>query len=703
MVATDRGDLAAAENFYRRSLTLQKAIAPRGLGASLSLHNLGNVAWFRRDLAAAKEFYLQSLAIKEQEAPQSADLAASLNNLGQVAFEHQDFVAAEEYLHRALDIYRRIAPRGIGGADTSRILGDIALARSDLEVAEARYTESLAIRRVRVPGSAAEAQSCQRLAILNRQRNRLDQALSFYDCAIEALETQRSKLGGSDESRSGFASRYAGVYQEAIDLLVEVGKTEQAFHLLERYRAREFLKLLAERDLLFSSDLPADLEKQRRIVDRGYDQAFGTWLRLTDETDEAAHRKALKQLEMMRRRQDEVRAEIEAASPRLATLKAPQPLDLRATRTALDPGTLLLSYSIGDKTSHLFAIGPQKGDLRVFTLAVGGDSLREQIKTFREALNQGRFDRRPEKALLGARQLSQWLLSPAAAQIATAERLLVLADGPLHSLPFAALTDPGAVDGRRFLVETKAIHLAASATVFALLKQQRREHRETLLTAFGDPEYPVKPPRLGEVEPQVRTALRSGFGFTPLPATRVEIEELVRLYPRASQTFLGPEATEARAKAVDQETTHLHIATHGLLNDRFPLESSLAFSLPSSPQKARENGLLQAWEVFEQVRIDADLVTLSACDTGHGKVFGGEGLMGLTRAFQYAGARSVVASLWSVSDESTGELMKRFYGYIKQGQTKDEALRSAQLDLLRNSPFTHPFHWAGFQPYGDWR
>ncbi len=120
-------------------------------------------------------------------------------------------------------------------------------------------------------------------------------------------------------------------------------------------------------------------------------------------------------------------------------------------------------------------------------------------------------------------------------------------------------------------------------------------------------------------------------------------------------------------------------------------------------REGEDNGLLQAWEIFEQVRIDAELVTLSACDTGLGKVLGGEGLLGLTRAFQYAGARSVFASLWSVSDESTGELMQRFYGYLKAGQSKAEALRSAQLDLLRGSRFTHPFHWAGFQLVGDWR
>jgi CHAT domain-containing protein len=113
--------------------------------------------------------------------------------------------------------------------------------------------------------------------------------------------------------------------------------------------------------------------------------------------------------------------------------------------------------------------------------------------------------------------------------------------------------------------------------------------------------------------------------------------------------------------------------------------------------------LLQAWEVLESVRLDADLVTLSACDTGLGKEMGGEGVIGLTRAFQYAGARSVLASLWSVSDVSTADLMRRFYSHLRAGRSKDEALRRAQVELIHSSAFSHPYSWAAFQLVGDWQ
>ena len=207
------------------------------------------------------------------------------------------------------------------------------------------------------------------------------------------------------------------------------------------------------------------------------------------------------------------------------------------------------------------------------------------------------------------------------------------------------------------------------------------------------------------------------WGLEPLPSTRVEVESIASLYPGAALKYLGEEATEERAMSIGKDVRYLHFAVHGLLDERFPLNSALALTIPEKPGEGQGNGLLQAWKIFEQMRVDADLVTLSACETALGEEMGGEGLVGLARAFQYAGAHSIVASLWSVSDESTAELMKRFYGYLKAGETKDEALRRAQMDLIRSasasgskpaagngkSSTAHPFHWAAFELIGDWK
>jgi len=214
------------------------------------------------------------------------------------------------------------------------------------------------------------------------------------------------------------------------------------------------------------------------------------------------------------------------------------------------------------------------------------------------------------------------------------------------------------------------------------------------LLAFGDPRYAGEDAS-GDAEDWM---LARAGRLVPLPATRTEVESIAALEPERSRVYLGAEATEARAKAEMPRARRLHFACHGLLDRRHPLDSALALS----PGGTDDNGLLQAWEVIERVRLDADLVTLSACETGLGRDMGGEGLVGLVRAFQYAGARAVLASLWEVSDRSTALLMQRFYTGLRRGLTKDEALRAAQTEVRGQAAHAHPYHWAAFQLSGPW-
>jgi CHAT domain-containing protein len=217
--------------------------------------------------------------------------------------------------------------------------------------------------------------------------------------------------------------------------------------------------------------------------------------------------------------------------------------------------------------------------------------------------------------------------------------------------------------------------------------------------AFADPMYPTD------------TDVVKAYGLEPLPATRDEARRIVALYPAGrAVAYLGAEATEARATTLGRGARYLHFATHALTDDRVPLDSSLVLTLPRETHEGTPNGRLQAWEIFERVRLDADLVTLSGCRTGLGAERGGEGLVGLARAFQFAGARSVVASQWAVSDRSTAELMVRFYDALNRGAAKDEALQIAQRASIHGIPPSsgapdtrHPFRWAAFELIGDWR
>jgi tetratricopeptide (TPR) repeat protein len=202
--------------------------------------------------------------------------------------------------------------------------------------------------------------------------------------------------------------------------------------------------------------------------------------------------------------------------------------------------------------------------------------------------------------------------------------------------------------------------------------------------------------------PEILAAVRRGLSLEPLPASLDEVEGLASLFPQ-NRIFVGAEATEEHVKEVALGARLLHFACHGLVDEKSPLDSALALTIPEHQEKGRDNGLLQAWEIVHDLHLDADLVTLSACDTALGQDMGSEGLAGLSRAFQIAGARSVVASMWSVADIATSKLMKRFYGYLRQGKSKDEALRAAQTDLIHSPWLAHPCHWAAFQLSGDWR
>jgi CHAT domain-containing protein len=298
-----------------------------------------------------------------------------------------------------------------------------------------------------------------------------------------------------------------------------------------------------------------------------------------------------------------------------------------------------------------------------------------------------------------ALRLSGRLLAPARDAVGRAERLLILPDGPLHLLPFAALAVPSSGGGAfRFLVEELPVTVSGSATLFAELASRPPAARAPRLVALGDPDY-------GEPAGALGGAVNSPFGLRlpPLPATRREVEALAEVFGSSAEIYLGEEATEERVRSAAPGASHLHLAAHGWLDEASPLDSAVVLSRPSSGGPGRDNGLLQAWEVFEGLRLDADLVVLSACETGLGRPVGGEGLLGLTRAFQYAGARSVLVSMWAVDDRWSAVLIERFYRHLRAGLGKDEALRRAQLALLRGASESgrQTFHWAAFQLVGS--
>lgn len=760
-VALLRGDLALAEDYFRRTLSLQSKRAPESLSVTSTLDNLGGVAKLRGDLDSAEEYFKSSLRLRLRLAPGSRYVARSLGLLSDLAEERGDLETAERYLRELLSLYGQSTLEnqaiGLGLAN----LGDIALERGDLAAAENHYQRSLEIRKKLVANKVGEslynlgtvavrrgdlkaaesyfrealasdarsplrnwprASLLQTLANVLRQTGRLQQAVRYADLSIEALETQIGQLGGSLETQGRFRGQRGDVYRDALRLQVELGHPREAFHLLERFRAQAFLALLAERDLTFAVDLSPELDQERRRLAVSYDRNQLRLASLDPEKDREAVEALQRMQAQLRRRREEISTEMRRTAPRLAALQEPQALTFEQVRAALDPGTVMLSYSVGKEQTHLFIVTPER-ELQVETLKVGRQVLEQDVDRFRQLIEQTQSGPGLGAEGLGwfSRRLYNLLVEPAEKWIAAGERILLVPDGPLHLLPFAALTRK---DGRH-LVEWKPLSTVLSGTVFAELKKQRRdtdavaEPSARQWVAFGDPWFP---PRLVESRPEdigearLRSfSTRAQLRWKRLPQSRREVEEIAALFPAdRRRTYVDRDASEERAKAVGKSARIVHFATHGFVDDRSPFDSGLVLSIPEDLAEGRDNGLLQVWEIFESVRLDADLVVLSACETGIGEIRGGEGIIGLTRAFQYAGARSVLASLWRVEDEATAELMQRFYRHLRAGKAKDEALRAAQLELIRRPlrvpdgrggwierNAAAPYFWAALQLVGD--
>lgn len=725
-----RGDLERARVYYERALEIQRRLAPESLETAGTLADMGILAERQGDLELAEERYRDSLATREEQAPDSLDVASALSALASLKNKQGDQVAAAEFAQRALAIRQTKTGMSVQTAASLYQLGRLALRRGDAASSATYHRGALELRQKLVPDSHWVASSWNGLGEALRMSGDADSSLEALCRATEILDRDTSRVSDTEGDRASFRAAYSDYYRECIRALVAAGRPEEAFAELERFRARWLLAMLAERDILFEADLPPEVSSRMRSNQIEFDRIVTELSQLDpDEESDAAEARFARMIDLREERQ-EIAKTIRELSPRLAELQYPEPLGLDAARRILPAGTLYLSYSVGSDSTTLFAVrgkragdGPEKGvaALQAFVIAAPREVITAAVRSFRAAIGQ----KLPmETVEHQAVKLYDLLIRPAEAMMAPGDRLLISPDGPLNALPFAALVREDEEAGRSFLVEQRPLHFVVSASVYAQLEQPLRPRRrnEPVLIAFGDPNY-------GSATMAGPDALRSFVGraseLRPLPHARHEVESIAQLFEGRTEIHLGTQATETRAKSLPERADYVHFACHGFLDERFPLGSTLAMALPVRGQQDGDNGFLQAWEIIEQIRLEADLVTLSACETGLGADMGGEGLIGLVRAFQYAGARSVVASLWSVADRPTSELMQGFYASLRSGASKADALRSAQLLLIGHDAASaqpeddergvrrlvgsateagplanHPYFWAAFQLYG---
>lgn len=694
-----QGDLEQARAYSERALELQRKLAPGSVGVATELLGLADIALEEGDLGRAGPLYREGLAITREKVPNSPKNAEMLSRMGLWEQRSGHRAEARRLFEESLALRDRLAGEG-GGEPTFGFCGVFDLAvlereEGNLDRAAELQSKCVALRAAYAPGSFWLAVSLHEMGRIEKARGNLEAARRAYLGALAALDAQVGNLGGSAETKSRYRSSFTELTGEALELLVGMRREEEAFSVLERSRARTFLSLLARRDLDLRTEVPAALEERRLLLAADYERTQDQLAKIDAVAKPGEAAPLERRLVELRGQQEALRAELRKASPRVAALRDPVPLDAAGARAALVPGELLLSFAVGEKSTVLFALS-REGGLGTHVLPVGRAALTDDVESYRRLVLRRRSGpSAPEPVREAARALGSRLLGPTEARLAKAKRLVVVPDGPLHLVPFAAL----AGSGGRYLVEERPLSVVSSATVLAELRKLPASDSAgpASVVAFGDPAYPHQDGP-SPADARVRAALRNG-ALSPLPATRREIEG-IREATKGLSAFLGAEATEERAKSVGRGARIVHFACHGLLDERNPLDSALALAIPEAP--GHDNGLLQAWEVLEGVRLDADLVTLSACETALGGEEGGEGMVGLTRAFQWAGARSVVASLWTVSDDSTATLMRELYRRLAAGTAKDEALRFAQLSLLSaGGDLAHPFFWAPFELLGD--
>jgi CHAT domain-containing protein len=523
----------------------------------------------------------------------------------------------------------------------------------------------------------------------------------------------------SQELRASFFASKQDYYEFYIDLLMQMhsqapgqGFDALALQASERARARSLLDILNEAGADIRQGVDPQLLERERAIETELASLEERRIQLLGGEHSPEQAAQLEEeIDRLVRQYRQVQADIRATSPRYAALTQPQPLNLAQIQAqVLDEESLLLSYSLGKERSFLWAV--TSDGIESYELPPRAE-IDAAARAFRDALITPSMRIRKQKAAQIAAQLSELVLAPVRDRLED-RRLLIVADGALQYVPFSALpirANEGASGAVVPLVVEHELVTLPSASAIAVLRREidGRPPAPKTLAVFADPVFSAKDERLDASSnasnslKQNSPGLPGSLQFNRLPFTRDEAEKILALVPPSEQTKAFGLAAN-RDKATSEELSQyqiVHYATHGILDSSNPELSGLVFSLVDERGKP-QNGFVRLHDIFN-LDLPAQLVVLSACETGLGQNIRGEGLVGLTRGFMYAGAARVVVSLWSVDDEATSLLMVDFYrGMLQEGLTAAAALRQAQIAMWQRQQWEAPYYWAAFTVQGEW-
>lgn len=669
------------------SIDLVRATKDTSLEAA-HLNNIGIVYLSMRDYEEALRVLQKALDLSEG----LDSKALALNNIGEAYQEYGKYTEALEAYEKSLRIKREIGNK-LGEAATLTNIGAVYSTTGKYEDALNKLDEALRIA-TPLDDTYSTFPIYINIGDVYYAQKLWSQAATAYENAIKRIE--KIRIQTEEKSlQTGFFKQYTKPYHLRAESLLELGDKKQAFSVSEQAKARTLINLLQGGKVNVRKAMTVNERKQERVLS-------DTVLRVTGQLNEARRGGDKSRISRLESELRIALSDLEKYNltmffrhPELTIQRAEfKPVELDELGRRLSSGKsnwCLLAYVIGEGKVFLYAVraGKDPGtpvDVQVNRLKndsgqyLSEEEITEKVRNFRlRCSNENGI----YKSL--SQELHRLLIAPAENMIADADHLLIIPDGILNLLPFHALTDGVG----SFLVQKRRISYAPSATALVemmkLADRRRKRGGKRSLFFTGSRVFPD----------------HEEFRARELPWAEKQVNQIARLYK--VRPTLGARATEARARTEMRKARYIHIATHGVLNEAAPMYSAVLLR-----KDLRNDGWLYASELVD-MDLEADLITLSSCDTGLGQQVNGEGILGLTWALFVAGTPSSVVTQWSVRDDSMNKLMVEFYKQLKSAEasgkriSKAEALRQVQLSLLDDDEYKHPYHWAPAVLVGDWR
>ncbi|HUS59573.1 MAG TPA: CHAT domain-containing tetratricopeptide repeat protein [Planctomycetota bacterium] len=701
-----------AETYHREALKIHEKLGDEpGRGAALS--NLGVIHALSKDYPKALKLFEQAQKILEQTHDRK-HAAIALFNAAAALTEMNKLKEAADKLDEAAAHFDNIkyfegrAYCKAARASIEKKLGRVKSAR--------RFcTDALELSR-QSDVTELVCKCLGQLAGTMADDGDTEEALKMYTEMIREMEQLRRSVG-TFQLASAFLSKTSDIYEQAVCLVAGRAKDDPemaslAFHYMEMGRARSFLDMLVESGVDIREGADEQLLREERLL-LAKMAAINTTInteRHQQAKPERLHALAAK-LQDAQAEHNRLLIDLKERCPEYARLYYPEPLPAEQVRRALPADAILLQYSIGEKGSFLFALTREA--LQVYPLP-DETTIRQKTVHFRQIL----MHRDSRGYCPAAFDLYRTLVQPAASLLQGKQHIIIVPDGPLHHLGFECLLteETRKVDFARlpYLLRQGTVSYAPSATAWVEINRRPMpapEYQKEILIC-ADPDY-------GSRENEVQLAMRNTLGLNAnlvrLPYSSLEARNVASVFAPQDTVLLDRrKASESRLKGMDLSVfKYLNFATHAVLDEERPEFSSIVLAQTDE----EDDGFLQMQEIFN-LKLNARLVSLSACSTACGKVLDGEGMVGISRAFFYAGTPSVVASLWNVNDASTSHLMTELFKSLKtHNLSTAAALRQAKLRLIEGSsasPFdvvpdnpshvdpqasgsySHPFYWAAF-------